>query len=110
MPLYEYRCDACRHQFEVIQSFSAKPLRKCEKCGGKVRKLISRTGFVLKGGGWYKDAYGASPKASATESSPASSDAKAPAETKSEGSSSDAPAEKPAKSDAAPAKKKKAKG
>lgn len=57
MPLYEYRCAACEHQFEVIQSFSAKPIRKCEKCGGRVEKLISRAGFVLKGGGWYKNDY-----------------------------------------------------
>ena len=57
MPLYEYRCSACEHQFEVIQSFSAKPLRKCEKCGGKVEKLISRGGFILKGGGWFASDY-----------------------------------------------------
>jgi putative FmdB family regulatory protein len=68
VPLYEYRCSACEHQFEVIQSFSAKPLRKCEKCGGKVEKLISRAGFVLKGGGWYKSDYAPS-KPSAKESS-----------------------------------------
>lgn len=60
MPLYEYRCSACEHQFEVIQSFSDKPLRKCTECGGKVEKLVSRTGFVLKGGGWYKTDYAGS--------------------------------------------------
>lgn len=98
MPLYEYRCDACEHQFEVIQSFSAKPIRKCEKCGGKVRKLISRAGFVLKGGGWYDSGYGSSKEtpASSKESSSEGSDA----------SSADKPGAKPAdKPGAEPAKK-----
>jgi len=26
-------------------------------CGGATKRLISRTEFVLKGGGWYKDGY-----------------------------------------------------
>ena len=34
----------------------------CEACGGKLERLISTSGFVLKGGGWYKDLYSSSKK------------------------------------------------
>src|SRR6185369_9765648 len=57
MPLYEYRCTKCHELLEVLQGFSDKPLTKCESCGGRLEKLISRSGFVLKGGGWYKSDY-----------------------------------------------------
>ncbi len=68
MPLYEYRCDACGDTIEVIQKFSDRPLHKCPKCSGRLRKLISRTSFHLKGGGWYVHDYGGSkPKAPAAK-------------------------------------------
>jgi len=54
MPLYEYRCDACGHQFEVIQKFSDEPIAVCPKCGsGPVVKLLSSPAFQFKGTGWY---------------------------------------------------------
>ena len=54
MPLYEYRCDACGHQFEVIQKFSDEPIAICPKCGsGPVAKLLSSPAFQFKGTGWY---------------------------------------------------------
>ena len=59
MPLYEYVCKSCNHDFEVLQSFSDDPVRICPSCGEEqVQKKISRTSFALKGGGWYKDHYG----------------------------------------------------
>jgi putative FmdB family regulatory protein len=58
MPLYEYRCLKCGHQLEVLQKFSDRPLRRCPECPGKLEKLISRTSFQLKGGGWYDQGYG----------------------------------------------------
>lgn len=57
MPLYEYQCDACGIVFEARQKFSDAPLSACRECGGSVRKLISQTGFTLKGGGWYAQGY-----------------------------------------------------
>ncbi len=57
MPIYEYQCSKCGNVFEVLQKFADKPLKKHEKCGGKVQKLISRSGFQLKGGGWYATDY-----------------------------------------------------
>lgn len=59
MPMYEYRCPDCAHEFEVIQKFSDDPISVCPKCAASnVKKLISRTNFALKGGGWYSDHYG----------------------------------------------------
>jgi putative FmdB family regulatory protein len=54
MPLYEYRCQSCQHQFEVIQKFSDPPIGKCPSCGeGTVVKLFSSPAFQFKGSGWY---------------------------------------------------------
>ena len=60
MPIYEYGCEVCGHTFERLQKVSDEPVRDCPECDekGKVKKLISRSSFVLKGGGWYKDHYG----------------------------------------------------
>jgi putative FmdB family regulatory protein len=57
MPIYEYRCDNCGHQFEVIQRMTEPVLSTCAQCGGHVRRLISQTSFVLKGSGWYVTDY-----------------------------------------------------
>lgn len=57
MPIYEYECERCQHRFEVMQRFSDRPLKKCEKCGGPVRKLLSAPGLLFKGSGWYVTDY-----------------------------------------------------
>ena len=55
MPIYEYKCSKCEHQFEIIQRFSDNPLESCPKCGQKsIKKLVSAPSFRLKGGGWYE--------------------------------------------------------
>lgn len=62
MPIYEYACAACRHEFEEWQKITDKPVRTCPKCKAKkVERLISQTSFKLKGSGWYSDLY-AGPK------------------------------------------------
>ncbi len=104
MPIYEYQCQKCGGTFEYTQKMSDEPKTVCETCGGELQRLISRTAFSLKGGGWYKDLY-ASPKPggdskpaeSKSESKPAESK---PAESKSAESKSES---KPA--DSKPAKK-----
>ena len=53
MPLYEYRCENCGEQFEVMQKFSDEPLTVHEKCGGKVERLLSAPALQFKGSGWY---------------------------------------------------------
>ena len=57
MPIYEYECKKCSHRFELIQKFSDKPISKCEKCNGKVRKLIAPPALMFKGTGWYVTDY-----------------------------------------------------
>jgi putative FmdB family regulatory protein len=59
MPIYEYGCPDCGHQFDALQKFSDDPITECPSCkANNVKKKISATSFVLKGSGWYKDHYG----------------------------------------------------
>jgi len=64
MPIYEYHCEKCKHEFEREQRITEDPVKTCPECRSRrVKKLISQTSFVLKGGGWYNDLYsGASNK------------------------------------------------
>jgi putative FmdB family regulatory protein len=59
MPIYEYECEKCNTTFEAMQSVSAKPLKNCtaSDCKGKVHRLVSASGFILKGSGWYTSDY-----------------------------------------------------
>ena len=55
MPIYEYKCSNCEHQFELIQKFSDQPAEVCPECSKKsIQKLVSAPSFRLKGGGWYE--------------------------------------------------------
>jgi len=68
MPIYEYACEKCESEFEAEQRITDGPIKSCPRCKSrKIKRLISRTSFVLKGGGWYSDLY----------SSPGAKDAKA---------------------------------
>lgn len=54
MPIYEYQCGACEHQFEKLQKMSEDPLVDCPECDKpELKKLVSAAGFQLKGSGWY---------------------------------------------------------
>ncbi len=72
MPIYEYRCTACGHTLEVIQKLNDKPLKKCTECSGALEKLISRSAFQLKGGGWYNEGYGGTGTSGGSSSSSSS--------------------------------------
>lgn len=55
MPIYEYRCEQCGHELEIMQKLADAPLIDCPQCQqATLRKLISPVGFRLKGGGWYE--------------------------------------------------------
>jgi len=58
MPIYEYRCEKCQHQFDLLQKITDEPVKECPECGGPVTKLVSSTSFILKGSGWYVTDYG----------------------------------------------------
>ena len=81
MPIYEYKCENCGHEFEEMLHFSERdvPLNiPCEqqikqtkhmsfKCDGKVHLKMSLGSFHLKGSGWYKDGYGKKKQETKTE-------------------------------------------
>lgn len=115
MPLYEYRCQSCGRNQEVLQKMSDPPLKVCEVCGGEMKRLVSAPAVQFKGTGWYVTDYakksgdGGSGRSSGgssadkdkggSSSESGSSSASSPS---SEGGSSgekSAPAEKPASSD-----------
>jgi len=54
VPTYEYRCDHCSRNFDVVQSFQDDPLSECPTCGNPVRKVFGSVGIVFKGSGFYK--------------------------------------------------------
>ncbi len=100
MPIYEYACAACGHQFEEWQKITDKPVKTCPKCKAKkVERLISATSFHLKGGGWYSDLYaGPKPNGAAEQGSSKDSTSK---ETKSASTSTTKSSGKSKKSEAA---------
>jgi putative FmdB family regulatory protein len=59
MPTYDYECSACGHRFEMFQSITARPARKCVKCGRlKAKRLIGTGGgIIFKGSGFYETDY-----------------------------------------------------
>src|SRR6266478_9776855 len=98
MPTYEYKCDACGHDFEEMQSFSADPLTKCPACKKKKLRRLFGTGgsIIFKGSGFYETDYRSESYKSVAK---AESDASKPAESKTES------ADKAKKDDAKPAAK-----
>jgi putative FmdB family regulatory protein len=54
MPIYTYRCESCGVQFERHQSFKDEPLKRCPECSkNSLRKVITPSGIIFKGSGWY---------------------------------------------------------
>jgi putative FmdB family regulatory protein len=74
MPIYEYECSQCHEVSDALQKVNDPAPETCPRCGGRhtLSRLVSRTSFVLKGGGWYADLYSSSkPKSDGGESKPA---------------------------------------
>lgn len=59
MPTYEYKCENCGYQFDIIQSMKDTPLTECPECHkNKLKKLISGgAGLIFKGTGFYLTDY-----------------------------------------------------
>ena len=62
MPIYEYLCSKCHELSDALQKVNDPAPEVCPNCGAKqtLARQVSRTSFVLKGGGWYADLYGSS--------------------------------------------------
>ncbi len=80
MPIYEYACSQCGKLNEVLQKVNDPAPEACDGCGARstLSRVVSRTSFVLKGGGWYSDLYSSVKKdgsKGSTSTAPASSSA-----------------------------------
>lgn len=68
MPIYEYLCESCGMVNEKLQKLNEPPPARCDECGSKkLAKLVSRSAFQLKGGGWYSDLYASKKKEAPTK-------------------------------------------
>ena len=99
MPTYRYRCAKCGDETEIWQSFDEKPkTRHNGGCGGKLQKVMSPAGIVLKGSGFYKTdnrssksggkSNGSESSGSESKSSESASKSESKSESKSDSSSS----------------------
>jgi putative FmdB family regulatory protein len=59
MPTYEYECDSCHHRYELYQSITSKPTKKCPACGKRTAKRLIGAGssILFKGSGFYQTDY-----------------------------------------------------
>ncbi|TMR07398.1 FmdB family transcriptional regulator [Nonomuraea turkmeniaca] len=100
MPTYQYACNDCGDQLEVVQKFSDDALTVCPSCEGNLRKVFSAVGIVFKGSGFYRTDNRASSSPSSTSStsngSSKSSENKSSSSDSSSSSSSSTPAAAPA--------------
>jgi putative FmdB family regulatory protein len=111
MPTYDYRCNACDHEFELFQSMSEPVKRTCPKCGKRKLERLIGTGAALlfKGSGFYETDYRSESykKAQSADKPEPKSDSKG--ENKSDSKPDKGPDKKPEKKpDAKPDKKPKA--
>lgn len=81
MPTYDYRCNACNHEFELFQSMKDSPKRKCPACGKNALERLIGTGaaVLFKGSGFYETDYRSESYKKAAEAE------SKPTETKSDG-------------------------
>jgi putative FmdB family regulatory protein len=53
VPTYEYECTNCHRRYDFVQKFTDPPMETCEACGGKLKRIWTSVGVVLKGSGFY---------------------------------------------------------
>ena len=76
MPRYDYRCADCRHEFELVQSFSEAGSGICPVCSGAGRRVFHAVPVIYKGSGFYTTDY-ARPKRQSENGAKETSDSKA---------------------------------
>jgi len=89
MPTYDYRCNECKHKFELVQMMKDGPIRKCPKCGKYALERLIGAGaaVIFKGSGFYETDYrSAAYKKSADADKPGTESGK---ETKADSTGSD---------------------
>lgn len=59
MPIFQYACsdETCDGEAEALVLKGEDEPQACPKCGKPLKKVMGKTSFRLKGGGWFKDGY-----------------------------------------------------
>jgi putative FmdB family regulatory protein len=98
MPIYEYSCSQCQKVTDVLQKLNEAAPERCPACGaeGTLSRVVSRTSFVLKGGGWGADLYASKKSAEKSESPTESAKPAEKTATPTSGATPAAPASSPA--------------
>ena len=94
MPTYDYVCEGCKHTWDEFRPMSAKPTKKCPKCGKAKakRKIGAGAGIIFKGSGFYQTDYRSdSYKKSADADSKSQSSSESKSDSKSESKSESKP-------------------
>jgi putative FmdB family regulatory protein len=90
VPTYQYACTNpdCKHEFELVQSFTDAPASECPVCGSPVRKVYGSVGVVFKGSGFYRTDSRASSSSSSSGNGSSSTGSSSSKESSSSSSSS----------------------
>lgn len=84
MPLYDYACTKCGHNFEVRHGFDEAHDQPCSECGAPMRRVFNAAPVLFKGSGFYvtdsRRSGGAKPAEAAKSEAP--SKPAAPSESK----------------------------
>lgn len=57
MPTYEHQCEKGHITEAVFPITTEQRVVPCDQCEGQAQRIISRSTFILKGGGWYSSDY-----------------------------------------------------
>ena len=80
MPIYQYKCSDCDHQFDALQKMSDAKLVDCPECKKPtLRKQLTAAAFKLNGTGWYETDFknsGSKPVAKSSSDAKTSTDKK----------------------------------
>ncbi|HIL30795.1 MAG TPA: FmdB family transcriptional regulator [Dehalococcoidia bacterium] len=82
MPRYDYRCESCKEEFELRQTFAEAGKGTCPLCSGKGQRVYHAVPVIYKGSGFYTTDYGR-PKPPVEKSESSSSDSKSSTDSKS---------------------------
>jgi len=85
VPRYDYRCESCKEEFELVQTFAEAGKGACPDCGGAGQRVYHAVPVIYKGSGFYTTDYGRpkQPSESNNGSSDSSSDSKSSDDSKS---------------------------
>ena len=101
MPRYDYRCESCKNEFELVQTFAEAGKGTCPTCSGAGQRVFHAVPVIYKGSGFYTTDYGR-PKAPSENKNGASEDSSSGSDAKtSDSKSSDSSASGDTKTDSA---------